>query len=77
MGGFIRGGEGLIPLRRIVLNAYTVNRELDAVAFELLTIGNRTHRGGVLVQKVDLLKGQSLSLKKEVGLSVVIRERIN
>ena len=45
---------------RVVLVVYTsmnVNRELDTVAFELATEGDRLHRGGVLVQEVDLLEG--------------------
>ena len=36
--------------------ACTINRELDTIVLELLTVGDRAHRGGVLVQKVDLFK---------------------
>jgi len=58
MGGFVRGrGLNLLVLgSRVMLNAYTINREFDTVAFELLTVGNRAHRSSVLVQKVDLFK---------------------
>ena len=41
---------------RVMLNVYNINRQLDTVAFELLTVGDRAHRGGVLVQKVDLFE---------------------
>ena len=59
MNIFVRGRKGLnlLVLRsRVVLNVYNINRQLDTVAFELLTVGDRAHRGGVLVQKVDLFE---------------------
>jgi len=54
---------------RVVLFVYAssmrASRELETVAFELTTERNRTHRGGVPVQEVDLFEGQSLGLKKK------------
>ena len=41
------------------------NRELDTVLFQLATEGDRLHGGGVLVQQIDLLEGQTLGLKNE------------
>ena len=58
-GGFICGRKELNLLvlgSRVMFDANTINRELDTVAFELLTVGDRVHRGGVLVQKVDLFE---------------------
>jgi hypothetical protein len=52
---------------RVVLDVGTTSvgtdRELDTVAFELTTESDRVDRGGVLVQEVDLLEGQTLGLK--------------
>ena len=41
---------------RFVLSVCTLSRELDTVAFELFTVGDRAHRSGVLVQKIDLFE---------------------
>ena len=59
MGFYSWGGvlNLLVLGSRVVLSAYTINRELDTVAFELLTVGDRAHRSGVPVQKVDLFEG--------------------
>ena len=52
----------LLVLRGGVLDRRTT-RELDTLAFQFFAVRNGAHRGGVLVQEVDLLEGQSLSLK--------------
>jgi hypothetical protein len=41
----------------VLFDVGTTGRELDTVAFELLTVGNGAPWGGVLVQNVDLLEG--------------------
>lgn len=33
-----------------------VNRELYTISFELLAVGNRAHRDGVSIQKINLLE---------------------
>ena len=55
----------------LVENSMRTSSELDTVACELTTVGDRVHRGGVLVQEVDLLQGQSLGLKQDVSFFVV------
>lgn len=78
--GFVRVGGRLNLLvlgSRVVFGVCTVGRELDTVAFELRTVSDRTHRGGVLIQKVDLFEGQPFGLKNDVNFLIIIRKRIN
>ena len=49
--------------------------ELDAFAFELVAVRDRTHGSGVLVQEIDLFERQSLCLKRVISLLEDFRER--
>jgi len=49
----------------------TMSRELDTIAFELATEGDRLHRSGVLIQEIDLFERQALGLKRDVSFLVI------
>ena len=55
----------------------TSKREFDTVTLELFTVRDRLHRGGVLVQEINLLERQSLGLKNGRELLGKYRKRIN
>ena len=58
---------------RVILGVGTskrTNRELETIAFELTTVGDRIPRGGVLVQDVNLFEGQTLGLKRDINFLI-------
>ena len=50
-----------------VSTSTSTNRELDTIALELTTEGNRLQWGGLSVQEVDLFERQTLGLEQDMS----------